>query len=244
MKPRTPPLQSPRLLDQLRERIRYLHYSLSTEKLYVHWVRFFIRWHGLKHPREMGATEIEAFLSMLAKERRVSASTHNQALNALLLLYREVLGVDLPWLNGIQRPSVPKRIPSVLTTAEGSGLLAAQSASSLRPNSQQTNDRKQEPSRGHRHRHRVPPPGQLARPPSGQAACHQGRWHRVEEEGHQVPAVAPVLTFGLNEEQGDVQARGDQQRAQQPEVTAQALGGPLGWGMGLVFVGHDSRLTE
>ncbi len=114
-----------RLLDQLRERIRYLHYSLSTEKLYVHWVRFFIRWHGLKHPREMGATEIEAFLAMLANERRVSASTHNQALSALLFLYREVLGVDLPWLNGIQRPSVPKRIPSVLTTAEVSSLLAA-----------------------------------------------------------------------------------------------------------------------
>jgi len=73
MKPGTPPLQSSRLLDQLRERIRYLHYSLSTEKVYLHWVRFFIRWHGrcgqMKHPRTMGAPEIEAFLTMLATER-------------------------------------------------------------------------------------------------------------------------------------------------------------------------------
>ena len=125
MKPRTQPLQSTRLLDQVRERIRYLHYSLSTEKLYVYWVRFFIRWHGLRHPREMGASEVEAFLSMLANERRVSASTHNQALSALLFLYREVLGMRLPWLDTIQRPCAPKRIPSVLTTQEVGALMAA-----------------------------------------------------------------------------------------------------------------------
>ena len=95
MKPGTPPLQSTRLLDQLRERIRYMHYSLSTEKVYQYWVRFFIRWHGrdgqMKHPRTMGAPEIEAVLTMLATERKVSTSTHNQALSALLFLYREVL---------------------------------------------------------------------------------------------------------------------------------------------------------
>ena len=84
MRPGTPPLQSIRLLDQVLERIRYLHYSLKTEKAYLHWVRFFIRWNatqpvGMRHPRDMGKTEIEAFLSMMANERKVSASTHNQA---------------------------------------------------------------------------------------------------------------------------------------------------------------------
>ncbi|OIQ71435.1 hypothetical protein GALL_469490 [mine drainage metagenome] len=82
MKPGTPVLHSVRLLDPLRERIRYLDYSLSTEKAYVDWVRFFIRWHGrggvMRHPRDMGAAEAEAFLTMLATERHVSASTHNQ----------------------------------------------------------------------------------------------------------------------------------------------------------------------
>lgn len=124
MKPGNPPLQSIRLLDQVRERIRYLHYSLSTEKLYVYWVRFFIRWHGLKHPRDMGAKEVEDFLTMLATERKVSASTHNQALSALLFLYREVLGVNLPWLDNINRPTRARRIPSVLTKDEIAGLLA------------------------------------------------------------------------------------------------------------------------
>jgi site-specific recombinase XerD len=124
MKPSDPPLLSPRLLDQLRERIRYLHYSLSTEKVYVYWVRFFIRWHGLRHPRDMGAAEVQAFLSMLANERHVSSSTHNQALSALLFLYREVLGQALPWMNEIQRPTHAKRIPSVLTQDEVAGLLS------------------------------------------------------------------------------------------------------------------------
>ena len=125
MKPRRPALQSTRLMDQVRERIRYLHYSLSTEKLYTYWVRFFIRWHGLRHPRDMGPAEVEAFLSMLANERKVSASTHNQALSALLFLYREVRGVDLPWLDNLNRPSAPRRIPSVLTQAEVAAVLAA-----------------------------------------------------------------------------------------------------------------------
>lgn len=125
MKPGTPPLRSTRLLDQVRERARYLHYSLSTEKVYLYWVRFFIRWHGLRHPRDMGVPEVEAFLSMLANDRKVSASTHNQALSALLFLYREVLAMDLPWMNGIQRPTQARRIPSVLTRDEVAGLLAA-----------------------------------------------------------------------------------------------------------------------
>ena len=87
MKPGTPVLRSTRLLDPLRERIRYLHYSLSTEKAYLHRVRFFIRWHGrigeMRHSRDMGAAEVEAFLNMLANERKVSASTRNQALSAI-----------------------------------------------------------------------------------------------------------------------------------------------------------------
>ena len=123
-KPRNPPLQSTRLLDQVRERARYLHYSLSTEKVYLYWVRFFIRWHGVRHPRDMGPREVEAFLTMLATERKVSASTHNQALSALLFLYREVLAMDLPWMEGINRPTTARRMPSVLTKDEVAGLLA------------------------------------------------------------------------------------------------------------------------
>ena len=124
MKPGNPPLRSARLLDQLRERLRYLHYSLATEKVYLYWVRFFIRWHGIRHPQDMGAPEVEAFLSMLANQRKVSSSTHNQALSALLFLYREVLQCELPWMDGIKRPSSPKRIPSVLTKDEVAGVLA------------------------------------------------------------------------------------------------------------------------
>jgi integron integrase len=122
---RTPPtLQSTRLLDQVRERARYLHYSLATEKAYLYWVRFFVRWHGLRHPRDMGAPEVESFLTMLAAQRGVSTSTHNQALSALLFLYREVLAQDLPWMEGVKRPSYTKRIPVVLTREEVSSLLA------------------------------------------------------------------------------------------------------------------------
>ena len=129
MKPGSPPLQSSRLLDQVRERVRYLHYSLKTEKAYLYWIRFFIRWSamqgaGMRHPRDMGTKEVEAFLSMMANERKVSASTHNQALSAVLFLYREVLNIDLPWLNNIGRPQQTKRIPSVLTKDEVAGLLA------------------------------------------------------------------------------------------------------------------------
>ena len=129
MKSRNPPLQSFRLLDQVRERIRYFHYSLSTEKTYLYWIRFFIRWHGrngpMTHPRDMGAKHVEAFLTMLATERKASASTRNQALSALLFLYREVLEEDLPWLTDINRPTQVRRIPSVSTKDEVTGLPAA-----------------------------------------------------------------------------------------------------------------------
>ena len=83
---------APRLLDQLRERIRYLHYSLRTEQAYVHWVRAYVRFHGMRHPASMGAAEVQAFLSWLACERKVSVSTHRQAWSAVLFLYQQVLG--------------------------------------------------------------------------------------------------------------------------------------------------------
>jgi integron integrase len=117
-----PAPQSRRLLDQVRERARYLHYSLRTEKAYLYWIRFFIRWHALKHPRDMAAPEVEAFLTMLATQRHVASSTHNQALSAILFLYRQVLGVELPWMANLQRPSYTKRIPTVLTRAEVTAL--------------------------------------------------------------------------------------------------------------------------
>jgi site-specific recombinase XerD len=121
--------RSKRLLDQMREVIRYKHYSFKTEQAYLYWVRFFVRWHGrhgqMQHPGQMGGPEVTQFLTMLANERRVSVSTHNQALSALLFLYREVLSIDLPWLTEVQRPTRPRRIPSVLTKAEVGALLAA-----------------------------------------------------------------------------------------------------------------------
>lgn len=106
-----PPQQATRLLAQVRERLRYLHYSLRTEEAYLHWVRFFIRFHGLRHPRELGRAEIERFLSMLGTDRQVSPATHRQALSALLFLYKEVLGAELPWLDAIGRPLVTRRLP-------------------------------------------------------------------------------------------------------------------------------------
>ncbi len=119
-----PPLQATRILAQLRERLRYLHYSLRTEEAYLHWVRFYIHFHGVRHPSQMGKPEIEAFLSMLATERKVSVSTHRQALSALLFLYKEVLCQNLPWLDEIGRPQYKRRIPSVLTPAEVQRMLS------------------------------------------------------------------------------------------------------------------------
>ncbi|HQR52637.1 MAG TPA: integron integrase [Burkholderiales bacterium] len=123
--PHLPALRSTRLLDQMRERLRYGHYSLSTERSYVYWVRWFIRFHGLRHPRDMGAPEVEGFLSWLANRRGVSASTHRQALAALIFLYKQVLEVDLPWLEEIGRPRAPQRVPVVMSRVEVQQLLAA-----------------------------------------------------------------------------------------------------------------------
>lgn len=113
-----PNFRSTRLLDQVRERARYLHYSHRTEDAYLYWVRYFVRWHGLKHPRDMGPEHVQSFLTMLATERHVSSSTHNQALSAILFLYREVLGKELPWMLELHRPGYARRIPTVLSPDE------------------------------------------------------------------------------------------------------------------------------
>ncbi|HVY06261.1 MAG TPA: integron integrase [Burkholderiales bacterium] len=123
-KPGKPPLQSTRLLDRVRERIRYLHYSMRTEKVYVYWIRYFVRWHDLRHPAQMGGPEVERFLSYLANERGISASTHKQALSALLFLYKQVLEIELPWMSEIGRPKTRQHVPSVLSVAEVRALLA------------------------------------------------------------------------------------------------------------------------
>jgi site-specific recombinase XerD len=112
------PQQQPKLLDQLRASIRYRHYSLRTEQAYVHWVKRFIFFHSKRHPKEMGGPEVEAFLSHLANDGKVAVSTHQQALSALLFLYREVLKQDLPWMTDMGRPKTPKRLPVVLTETE------------------------------------------------------------------------------------------------------------------------------
>lgn len=120
----TPPArQQPKLLDRMREALRVKHYSLATERTYIHWAKRFIYFHGKRHPAEMGAKEVEAFLSALATELTVSASTQNQAMHALLFLYKEVLHITLHWLDNITRAKVSKRLPSVLTVPEVQALL-------------------------------------------------------------------------------------------------------------------------
>jgi Phage integrase, N-terminal SAM-like domain len=89
-----PPL---RLLDQVRARVRYLHYSLRTEQAYVHWVRAFVRFHGLRHPRALGGPQVEAFLSWLSVERQVSVSTHRQALSSMPRLRAQMQRARVPW---------------------------------------------------------------------------------------------------------------------------------------------------
>lgn len=113
-----PPPPAQRLLDQVRERLRYRHYSLRTEQAYLHWIRLFLRYHEMRHPREMAGPEVEAFLSWLATERRVAVATHKQALSALVFLYERVLEMRLPWLAEIGRPKSRERLPVVLTHDE------------------------------------------------------------------------------------------------------------------------------
>jgi integron integrase len=119
-----PTTAAPRLLDQVRAAVRYRHYSYRTEQAYVEWVRRFVLFHDKRHPRDMGEQEVVAFLAHLATEREVAASTHQQALSALLFLYRDVLGVELPWLGDIVRPKKPRRLPVVLSGDEVQLVLA------------------------------------------------------------------------------------------------------------------------
>ena len=107
-----------KLLDQVRDHIRARHYSIRTERSYVSWIVRFIRFHGLRHPRDLGAPEVEAFLTHLAVSEGVAASTQNQARSALLLLYRAVLGLPLPALDDVVAAKMPRRLPTVLTRAE------------------------------------------------------------------------------------------------------------------------------
>jgi integron integrase len=117
------PANPPKLLDQVRAKLRLKHYSLRTERAYVDWIKRYILHHGKRHPKDMGAPEIQAFLSHLATERAVAASTQNQALAALLFLYKEVLDLPLPQLRDIERAKRPQRLPTVLTVREVGAVL-------------------------------------------------------------------------------------------------------------------------
>lgn len=116
--------QAPKLLEQVAAKMRVKHYSLRTEQSYIDWIKRYIWHHDKRHPKEMGAAEVEMFLTYLAVERNVSASTQNQAKSALLYLYKEVLGIDLPWLDNVTQAKVPKRIPVVLTQGEVQAVLS------------------------------------------------------------------------------------------------------------------------
>ena len=113
-----------KLLDQVRREMRIRHYSLRTEKTYLQWIKRYIFFHDKRHPQDMGEPELTSFLSWLASERNVASSTQNQALSALLFLYKNVLGVELEWLDGIVRAKRPKRLPVVLTKDETGAVLS------------------------------------------------------------------------------------------------------------------------
>ncbi|MCA1607493.1 MAG: phage integrase N-terminal SAM-like domain-containing protein, partial [Acidobacteria bacterium] len=113
-----------KLLEEVRDLIRTLHYSYRTEEAYLNWIRQYILFHGKRHPAEMGADQVTEFLTHLAVKRQVAASTQNQALAALLFLYKNVLKEELPWLKNVERAKRPARIPLVLTRAEVKRLLS------------------------------------------------------------------------------------------------------------------------
>src|SRR5437588_588386 len=114
----SPDKKENRLIVTFREAIRARHYSRQTEKTYWYWIRYFIHFHGKRHPGAMGAAEVTAFLSFLATQRNVAAATQNQALAALLFLFKNVLDLELPWLDGIVRAQRPVRVPTGLSGAE------------------------------------------------------------------------------------------------------------------------------
>ncbi len=115
--------KTPKLLDRLRQAIRTRHYSPSTEKAYVSWVRRFIFFHAKRHPKEMGEQEVTAFLNHLATKANVSASTQNQALSAILFLYKYVLKDELDWLEGVVRAKRSLHLPVVFTREEAHAVL-------------------------------------------------------------------------------------------------------------------------
>ena len=115
---------APRLLDQVRARIRFKHYSIRTEQAYLDWIKRFIRHFGKRHPMDMGADEVQVFLTHLAVAGRVAAATQNQAKSALLFLYKEVLAVELPWLDKVEAAKTSKRLPVVLTQDEVMAVLS------------------------------------------------------------------------------------------------------------------------
>jgi len=121
--PPTYSARPPKLLDRVRSALRTRHMSLRTEEAYVYWIRRYILFHGKRHPETLGAEEVTAFLSSLAERSRVSASTQNQALSALLFLYRRVLGVELPWLDGLVHARRPAHVPLVLSREEVAAVL-------------------------------------------------------------------------------------------------------------------------
>jgi len=123
--PNTQTSKPQRLLDRVREAIRRLHYSRRTEETYIHWIKRFIYFSGRRHPAEMGEAEVTAFLNHLANDRHVAAATQNQALSALLFLYKQVLGTPLDWLDRLDRVVKPARMPTVLTPGEARRLLGA-----------------------------------------------------------------------------------------------------------------------
>jgi integron integrase len=119
-----PQPQKPKLLDQVRATIRRKHYSIRTEQAYVDWIKRYIFFHRKRHPLEMDEREIEQFLNHLAVEQKVAASTQNQALSALIFLYREVLEKEIGWMDNLERAKLPQRLPVVLTETEARDVLA------------------------------------------------------------------------------------------------------------------------
>jgi hypothetical protein len=115
----------PRLLDRVRDRLRYKHYSMRTEQAYIHWIKRFIYFHGKRHPEQMNGPEVEAFLTHLATKEKVAAATQSQALSALLFLYKEVIGKNLPWLDGVVRPKAPGSVAVVLMEDESACIAGA-----------------------------------------------------------------------------------------------------------------------
>ncbi len=117
------PANPPKLLDQVQSILRVKHYSIRTERVYLDWIKRYILFHDKTHPARMGAPEVEAFLSHLAVAGKVAASTQNQAKSALLFLYREVLAIELPWLDNVTQAKTPQRLPVVLTVSEVKSVL-------------------------------------------------------------------------------------------------------------------------